>query len=90
MNSEEVLVEIYKVFEQPMGLTKTEIDGGLLFPFTYLQRPGAGSRCLCTPSVSPDFEWNGRQVATLAKAGGFIYIAADEDLPGWEMSVSVT
>ena len=48
----------------------------------YLQKTGMGSRSLCLPAVSPSFEWNGRQVAGLARSGGFIYILAAGCLPG--------
>ena len=52
-----------------------------MFPFTYLQRTGPGSRTLCVPSVSSTFEWDGKKVSTLAKSGGIIYILADSFLP---------
>ena len=73
--------EVCSVFVKPFALTQQDIDNGDIFPFEYLQRTGAGSRTLCVPTVSPSFEWNGRQVATLAKSGGIIYIMATRDIP---------
>ena len=73
--------EICKVFATPMGLTKMAIEQGNLFPFTYLQRTGPGSRTLCVPSVSSSFQWDGKKVSTLAKSDGIIYILADSRLP---------
>ena len=78
---QEVRQEIGKVFAVPMGLTKTSIEQGNLFPFTYLQRIGPGSRTLCVPSISSTFQWDGKKVSTLAKSGGTIYILADSCLP---------
>ena len=63
-----------------MGLTASELEQGELFPFKYLQRTGAGSRTLCVPSVAESFDWSGRQVSTLAKSGGIIYIWAEISL----------
>ena len=63
-----------------MGLTKLNVEGGEMFPFKYLQCTGAGSRTLCVPAVSESFLWNGRQVSTLAKSGGMIYILAQASL----------
>ena len=81
MTDQQVRQEICKVFAIPMGLTKTAIEQGSLFPFTYLQRTGPGSRTLCVPSVSSDFQWDGKNVSTLAKSGGIINILADSCLP---------
>ena len=86
MSAEEMKSEICWVFARPLGLSAEDIQEKRLFPFHYLQRTGAGSRTLCLPAISGSFEWNGRQVATLAKSGGFIYILADSDIPGWSMS----
>lgn len=80
MSEKEVRMEICKVFAKPMGLCVVTEEGDLL-PFKYLQRTGAGSRTLCVPSVATTFEWNGRQVSTLAKSGGIIYILADSTMP---------
>lgn len=80
MTDKELRIEICKVFTKPMGLTSLAFDKGELFPFVYLQRTGAGSRTLCVPSVTESFQWNGKQVATLAKSGGVIYILAQESL----------
>ena len=80
MSAQEMRSEICRVFAVPMGLCEVDIEAEKLFPFVYLQRTGAGSRSLCVPAVSQSFEWNGRQVATLAKSGGFIYILAGQDL----------
>ena len=77
MSSLEVRQEICKVFADAMCADKLDIETGKIFPFYYLQRIGPGSRTLCIPSVSSDFEWNGKKVATLAKSGGMIYILAD-------------
>ena len=80
MSEKEVRMEICKVFAKPMGLCVVTEEGDLL-PFKYLQRTGAGSRTLCVPSVATTFEWNGRQVSTLAKSGGIINILADSTMP---------
>jgi hypothetical protein len=80
MCNTEVRQQICRVFATAMNLEKFEIDEGKLFPFHYLQRIGPGSRTLCVPTVSSDFEWDGKQVATLAKSGGMIYILADSIL----------
>ena len=73
--------EILAVFSKPLGLSEEDLAAGKVFNFDYLQRTGAGSRTLCVPSVTNAFQWNGRQVATLAKSGGVIYILAHEDIP---------
>lgn len=88
MTEIEVRREICEVFSIPMGLTSDDIKNDNLFPITYLQRAGSGSRSLCVPSVKPTFEWNGKKVASLAKAGTYIYILADRDLPGYQRGVS--
>lgn len=87
-SAEKMNREICSVFTRPFGLSQKEIDNGELFPFQYLQRTGAGSRTLRVPTVSHSFEWNGRQVATLAKSGGIIYILATQDIPVLLESVS--
>lgn len=68
--------EISSLFSKPFGLTEEDLAAGKTFKFDYLQRTGAGSRTLCVPSVTQYFQWNGRQVATLAKSGGVIYVLA--------------
>ena len=50
------------------------------FKFVFLQRAGAGSKALCVLSLSENFQWNAKNVATLAKSGGTIYIKALETL----------
>ena len=80
MTDTEIRTEICKAFVKQMGLTTLALEQGELFPFRYLQRTGAGSRTLCVPSVSDSFEWCGRQVSTLAKSGGMIYILAEISL----------
>lgn len=87
MTDLDVRKEICEVFSVPMGITCDDIKHGHVFPFTYLQRAGSGTRTLCLPSVKPSFEWNGKQVASLAKAGSFIYVLAEADLPGYEALV---
>ena len=87
MEEDEVREEVCRVFSKVMGITETEINTGKYFNYTYLQRAGAGSRTLCMPSVKDAFRWNGRQVSTLAKSGGTIYILAEEFLPGWMIKV---
>ena len=87
MEDAEVRTEICQVFAAPMGLTEEDIKDGHLFPFSYLQRTGAGSRALCVPAVKESFEWNGKKVASLFKAGGFIYLLAGKELPGWQQLV---
>lgn len=88
MSDEDVRREICEVFATPMGLSEPDLKINNFFRFTYLQRAGAGSRSLCLPSVKDNFEWNGRQVASLAKAGSFIYLMAEEELPGYNLMVS--
>lgn len=81
--------EVCSIFAKPFALSEENIANGILFPYEYLQRTGAGSRTLCVPTVSQTFEWNGRQVATLAKSGSIIYILATEDIPvlsAWTVS----
>ncbi len=80
--------EICNVFSKPFGLSADNIASGKMFEFQYLQRTGAGSRTLCVPTVTTSFEWNGRQVATLAKSGSVIYILAREHIPVLWKSVS--
>ena len=88
MTPEEVKSEICQVFMTPMALSKDDIANKKFFEFSYLQKTGVGSRSLCLPSVSQSFEWNGRQVASLAKSGGFIYILAARELPGCNLESS--
>lgn len=78
-------MEICRVFMLPMGLCEDDLAAGNYFPFHYLQRTGAGSRSLCMPAVSQNFQWNGRQVSSLCKSGGYKYIMADKKLPGLEL-----
>ena len=87
MTENEVRREICEVFSGSMGLTTEDIKSENLFPFIYLQRAGSGSRSLCVPSVKPTFEWNGKRVSSLAKAGAYIYILAEKDLPGYQRMV---
>ncbi len=79
-------MEVSKVFATPMGLTQSDLAHGTPFNFTFLQRTGAGSRTLCRPSITDSFEWNAKHVATLAKSGGIIYIQANSDLIGFDVS----
>ena len=79
MSQDDVHREICEVFGEPMGLSPEDIKNDRLFPFYYLQRAGAGSRSLCVPSVKDTFQWNGKQVASLAKAGSFIYLMARDN-----------
>ena len=74
--SDEVRMEICQVFALPTGLVKEDLKSGRLFPFSYLQRTGAGSRSLCLPAAKESFEWSGKKVASLCKAGGYIYLLA--------------
>lgn len=88
MSDRDVRAEVCEVFSQVMGLSEENIKNGALFPFLCLQKAGADSRTLCVPSVKDSFEWNGKQVASLAKSGGVIYILAQDDIPGWQIKVS--
>ena len=63
MSDAEVRKEVCKVFATAMGLTDALINRGVGCPFTYLQRTGPGSRTLCVPSLSPDFQWDGKKVS---------------------------
>ena len=76
MTDLETRTEICQVFASPMGLTNDEIKNGDLS-----ESPGAGSRSLCIPAVKDSFEWT-KKVASLPKAGGFIYLIAKDFLPG--------
>ena len=67
------------MFMDPMGLSAQDLEAGNAFLFQYLQRTGAGSWSLCIPAVSPNFQWNARQVASLSKSGGFMYIIAERN-----------
>ena len=88
MDPDEVKSEICQVFMIPMALSKDDIVNKRFFEFSYLQKTGMGSRSLCTPAVSSNFEWNGRQVAGLARSGGFIYILAGGCLSGCNLETS--
>ena len=80
--AEKMRQEISLVFARPFELNHDDIENnGRRINFDYLQRTGAGSRTLCVPTISASFEWNGKQVASLAKSGGIIYILANEDIP---------
>ena len=82
MSEDDIKLEICRAFMQPMGICESDLADGIFFPFHYLQRTGAGSRSLCMPAVSNNFHWNGKQVASLCKSGGYMYILADKELPG--------
>ena len=82
MTDLETRTENCQVFALPMGLTDDDIKNGDLFRYSYLQKAGAGSRSLCIPAVKDSFEWTGKKVASLSKAGGFIYLIAKDFLPG--------
>ena len=83
---ERIRKEICSAFKTPFWLSDSDLDSGKLFKFEYLQQTGARSRTLCIPTVTSSFEWNGRQVATLAKSGGVIYKLAKKDIPGsWKL-----
>ena len=87
MTELDVRREICEVFSTPMGLTSDDIKNNRLFPFLYLQ--SSGSHTYCVPSVNKaKFEWNGKHVASLAKAGTYMYLLADAELPGYEALVS--
>ena len=86
MTEEEVRREICEVFAAPMEMTESSIKDGL-FSFNFLQRAGAGAKNLCIPAVKESYEWNGKKVASLSKAGGYIYLLADEVIPGWQRMV---
>jgi hypothetical protein len=73
--------EITRVFAMPFGLSTEDILAGKRVEFSYLQRTGAGARSLCLPVVTSDFKWSGRQVSTLAKSGGVIYILSAHEIP---------
>ena len=87
MDEVDVCKEVCEVFCQPMGLTADDLKKSNYFKFVYLQRAGAGSRTLCVASVKGSFQWNGKQVATLAKSGSVIYLLAQDNLPGWNIKV---
>ena len=78
---ERMTEEITRVFAKPFDMSTADIESGKRLEFLYLQRAGAGARSLCIPSVTSSFEWSGRQVATLAKSGGIIYILSVQEIP---------
>ena len=80
MSPDEVRKVICTTFSSPMQLSQEDIERGDLFPFKYLQRLGAGSRTLHVPVISSSITWSGRQVVTLAKSSGMIYIMASSTL----------
>lgn len=82
MSAAEIKMEICHIFMHPMGLSEDDLAAGNFFTFNYLQKTGAGSRSLCIPAVSLNFQWNGRQVASLSKSGGCMYIIVENKLPG--------
>ena len=83
VSSEQVRKVICTTLATPILLLQEDIQEGRLFPFKYLQRLGAGARTLHVPSVSATINWNGRQVASLAKLSGIIYILAESDVHYW-------
>ena len=89
MSPEEVKSVICNAFAIPMGVSERDIEEGRLFPFKYLQRIGAGSRTLHVPATSSSITWNGRQVATLAKSSGMIYIMAESTLASMDDKMNI-
>ena len=89
LSADDMSKEVCTVFATPMGLTESELDRGKLFDFSFVQRTGAGSRTLCEPAVTSAFKWDGRNVSTLAKSGGIIYIRANKSLHGLQVHVHV-
>lgn len=83
MSAEEMCTEVCEVFAVPMGLSVEDIKSKRFFKYDYLQKAGNGSKSLCVPTTKDTFEWSGRQVASLAKSGSFIYLAARKNLLGW-------
>ena len=77
------------ICSSPMQLSQEGIERGDLFPFKYLQRLGAGSRTLHVPVLSSSITWSERQVATLAKSSGMIYIMASSTLNVKYMAMSL-
>ena len=73
MTDEEVCAEVRSVFAEAMGHDS-------LFPFTYLQGTGGGSKLLTIPSQSSSFKWTPQQVARLSGQSGTIYILAQAPL----------
>ncbi len=49
----------------------------------FFKKTGSGSKSLCKPTVKDSYEWTGQRVASLSKCGSFIYLLANERLPGW-------
>lgn len=80
-SEERMVEEITRVFAMPFGLGTEDISAGKRLEFKYLQKTGAGARSLCVPSVTSDFRWDGRQVSTLAKSRGVIYILSVHNVP---------
>ena len=91
MTEKDVRREICDVFAAPMGLLERVKDEQSTLPpfsFSFLQKTGSGAKSLCLPAVKEDYEWSGQKVASLSKSGGFIYLLANERLPGWIKTVS--
>lgn len=80
MKEPEIIRLVTETFATPVGLTSSDVSNGKTFKFVFLQRAGAGSKALCVPSLSDNFQWNAKNIATLAKCGGTIYIKALETL----------
>jgi len=75
------------VFAKSMGLTERTLAKWPIFSLHLPAESRIRFRSLCVPSVAPSFEWNGKQVSTLTKAGTFLYVLALEMLPEYEALV---
>ena len=73
MSDKDVEQEIRSIFRGPM-------QNNPVFPFSYLQCTGGGSKSLTIPSHSTSFKWTPQQVARLSSQSGTIYILAQDDL----------
>lgn len=82
--------EVRLVFAKRFGLSDEDISSGKTISYHSLQRTGAGAHTLCVPSVTQTFKWDGKQVSTLAKSGGIIYILSLDDIPVSKFQYSVS
>ena len=73
MSDKDVEQEICSIFRGPM-------QNNPVFPFSYLQCTGGGSKSLTIPSQSTSFKWTPQLVAHLLSESGTIYILAQDDL----------
>ena len=73
MSPTEIRQEICCIFSEVIELSSDAAGSSCIFPFTYLQSSGGGTKSLCIPKESKSFVWNAQQVAALGR-NSCIYI----------------